>query len=223
MRVLAVVPVKPLGRALGRLAGVLAPRERRELQDAMLADLLSACAGCRDLAGTLVVTADPTAAALARAHGAQVLPDHAPPQGMNPAVAIGQARAAATGMHAVLVLTADLPLAAPADLSAIIDASPGEDGLVLVPSRDGTGTNALLISPPGGMPTRLGPDSRALHTAAAAAAGLRVRELERPRVALDVDTPGDLLLLAGSDLPGRATALCARIGVTGRLAAGIAP
>jgi 2-phospho-L-lactate guanylyltransferase len=223
VRVLAVVPVKPLGRALGRLAGVLAPGERRELQDAMLADLLAACAACPDLAGTLVVTADPTAARLARTHGARVLPDHAPPQGMNPAVAIGQARAAATGMDAALVLTADLPLAGPADLSAIVAARPGEDGVVLVPSRDGTGTNALLIAPPAAMPTRLGPDSRARHAAAAAAAGLRLRELERPWVALDVDTPEDLLLLASSGRPGRATALCARLGVSGRVAAGIAP
>ena len=43
MTAAAVIPVKPIDRALGRLASVLSPGERRELQAAMLLDLLDAC------------------------------------------------------------------------------------------------------------------------------------------------------------------------------------
>jgi len=122
VNVLAVIPVKPLGRALGRLSAVLTRPERRELQAAMLMDLLDACTTCPALAGVLVVTSDPAAAELAAGYGAAVLPDHDPPQGMNPAVAVGQAHAAARGYDAALVLTADLPLVESEDLGLLLAA-----------------------------------------------------------------------------------------------------
>ncbi len=50
MTVGAVIPVKPIARALGRLAAVLSPAERQQLQSAMLLDLLDACrrSACRE-------------------------------------------------------------------------------------------------------------------------------------------------------------------------------
>lgn len=220
MSVQAVVPVKPLGRALGRLAAVLSPAERRDLQAAMLADLLAACRDCAALAGVLVVSADPAAGELAAGFGARVLPDHAPPQGMNAAVAIGCADAARRGLRA-LVLTADLPLTRPGDLAAIVAAGEAGPGVVLVPSRDGTGTNALLLDPPEAMPTRLGPDSRARHRRLARERGLALRELALPRVALDVDTPADLAAVAtGGHGWCRTVDVCLRHGLAARLAVG---
>jgi 2-phospho-L-lactate guanylyltransferase len=219
---LAVIPVKPLGRALGRLSAVLTRPERRELQAAMLMDLLDACVACPALAGVLVVTGDPAAAELAVGHGAAVLPDHHPPQGMNPAVAVGQVHAAARGYDAVLVLTADLPLVEPEDLAAAVAAAPeGVPRVVIVPSRHGTGTNALLIGPPAAIPTRLGPDSRARHRAEAAAAGAHVAEVVLPWVGLDIDTPEDLTLLLAADRPSRARDACRGMALTSRLEAGI--
>ncbi|HWH15128.1 MAG TPA: 2-phospho-L-lactate guanylyltransferase [Miltoncostaeaceae bacterium] len=224
MSVQAVIPVKPLGRALGRLAAVLAPAERRDLQAAMLADLLDACRGCAALDALLVVTSDPAAGQLAAGFGARLLPDHAPPQGMNAAVAIGRADAARQGRRA-LVLTADLPLTRPEDLAAIVAAAPAvAGGVVLVPSRDGTGTNALLLDPAEAMPTRLGPDSRAQHAALARERGLVLTELALPRIALDVDTPADLApIAAGAHGWCRTTEVCVRHGLAGRLTVGTAP
>ena len=80
---------------------------------------------------------------------------------MNAAVDRGLAEAvAAAGAEAALVLTADLPLAQPGGHRR----GPGRRaagplGRLLVPSRDGTGTNAMLLRPPGGAAPRLGPDS----------------------------------------------------------------
>jgi 2-phospho-L-lactate guanylyltransferase len=217
----AVIPVKPLGRALGRLAAVLSPSERRDLQEAMLDDLLTACAGCPDFAGLLVVTSDPQAAALAARRGARVLPDHDPPQGMNAAVAVGCADAARRG-RAALVLTADLPLAHPEDLAGVIAAAPPNGGVVLVPSRAGTGTNALLIDPADAMGTLLGPDSRVRHRALAGELGLALVEVVVPRIGLDVDTPADLAALVAGPWSCRTTDVCARGGLADRLTAGIA-
>ncbi|MFN8111283.1 MAG: 2-phospho-L-lactate guanylyltransferase [Thermoleophilia bacterium] len=222
MNVVAVIPVKRFGRALGRLAGVLSREERADLQAAMLTDLLEACTACPRLAGVTVVSSDPQATALAAGAGARTLPDHDPPRGMNAAVAIGRSDAAARGADAVLVLTADLPLAAPNDLAAVVDAL-GTAGGVLVPSRDGTGTNALLLRPPEAMGTHLGPDSRAQHHRHAGRVGLVLRDHEVPGIAVDIDTPDDLALLLAAPRSTHAQRVCRRMGLDERLAAAGAP
>jgi 2-phospho-L-lactate guanylyltransferase len=217
----AVVPVKPLRGALRRLASSLEAPVRRELQVAMLTDVLGACAGTPALAGVMVVTSDPDAAALARRIAdAQVVPDHDPPRGMNAAVVRGLAAVATRGAEGALVLTADLPLARPADIAALLGHRLAAPSAVLVPSADGTGTNAMLLRPPGALRPRLGPDSLARHTAQAARRGLVLARLELANLALDIDTPRDLaaLMAGGGDCATLET--CARLEVGLLLGAG---
>jgi len=217
----ALIPVKRLGGALRRLASALDAPVRRELQVAMLDDVLSACAAVPGLSGVLVVTSDPDAAALARARaGARVIPDHDPPRGMNGAVARGLGALADDGVPAALVLTADLPLAGPDDIAAVLAASVPGPSAVLVPSHEGTGTNAMLLRPPGAIVPRLGPDSLARHLEAAARAGVVVRRLERAALGLDIDTPRDLADLVARAIPCATTAACARLQIVERLGAG---
>jgi len=219
----ALVPVKRLRGALRRLAGALEAPLRRELQMAMLHDVLSALAGAPGLAGVMVVTSEPRAAELARAlAGARVVPDHDPPRGMNGAVSRGLGALADAGAEAALVLTADLPLARPDDVGAILAAGTPGPSALLVPSHEGTGTNAMLLRPPGVIVPRLGPDSLAGHLAEAAQAGVPVRRLERPGLALDIDTPADLAAFVARGAPGATGAACARLQIAERLGAGSA-
>jgi 2-phospho-L-lactate guanylyltransferase len=213
--------VKPLRGALRRLTSALEAPVRRELQVAMLTDVLGACAGARDLAGVLVVTSDPDAARLGRAiAGARVVPDHDPPRGMNAAVVRGLAAVAAAGADAALVLTADLPLARPEDIAAIVAAAPPAPAALLVPSADGTGTNAMLLRPPGVLDPRLGPDSYARHLAQATRRGLVSARLDLPRIALDIDTPADLAALVARGGDCGTLAVCARLRIVERIEAG---
>ena len=69
--------------------------------------------------------------------------------------------------------------------------------MVIVPDRHGTGTNALLLSPPDAIAPSFGPGSRARHEEAARAAGVAVALEEPPSLVLDVDTPEDLAELSG--------------------------
>ena len=68
--------------------------------------------------------------------------------------------------------------------------------MVIVPDRHGAGTNALLLSPPDIVDFAFGPGSRQTHADRARRAGAVLVELDGP-LALDIDTPEDLLLAEG--------------------------
>jgi 2-phospho-L-lactate guanylyltransferase len=64
--------------------------------------------------------------------------------------------------------------------------------VVIVPDRHGTGTNALLLTPPDVMRPSFGEGSFARH---AALAGEALCVVNIPSLGLDVDTPEDLAAL----------------------------
>ena len=202
-RTWALVPIRGLATAKTRLGPDLDPARRRSLVEAMLRRTLAATRDARSIAGTIVVTKDPDVAGLAQAHGAIGLVEHL--AGLNEAIDAARSLAVARGATAVLVLPADIPGVSPGAIDALtgeavtaIAAEPPGRGLVaLVADRHGRGTNALLLSPPAIAAPRFGEASRAAHRGAAEAAGARWLELDGP-LALDVDTPADLLLAAAS-------------------------
>ena len=214
----AVVPVKRLGYALGRLSGVLDRAERRVLQSAMLGDVLAALAGSARLGEIVVVTSDQRARAVAESIGARTVADHDPPEGINAAVSLGLD---ALDAHSALVVVSDLPLITTADVDHLIGAAPEGDAVVLARSQDGTGTNAMLITPPGAFAPNLGPGSLALHVAQSAAIGVSAEVVYHPGIGLDVDTPDDLAELVRREPGGATGRALARLGL-GQPASGAA-
>ena len=209
--IVAVVPVKPLHEALGRLAGVLGSEERRELQEAMLHDVLDACAAAESIDEVVVVTCDPDAAAIAYEHGVGTMPDHVPPRGMNAAVGLGLAYASESGADAAIVVTADLPLADGDDLDALVSGLPGRPGVAIAPSLDWTGTNVMVLAPADALRPELGIGSLERHTVQAAVRGVGLLLVDRPRLALDIDTPSDLTMLGRSRESSLARVTCERL------------
>jgi 2-phospho-L-lactate guanylyltransferase (CobY/MobA/RfbA family) len=68
--------------------------------------------------------------------------------------------------------------------------------VVLTPSHDRDGTNAVLAAPPDALfPLSFGPGSFARHLAAAGMMGLACRVVELAGLGLDVDEPRDLQAL----------------------------
>jgi 2-phospho-L-lactate guanylyltransferase len=192
-RVWAVVPIRGLETAKTRLGEGLDPEERLELVTWMLRRTLRATRDASSIAGTVVVTMDPTAAGLATAHGAIGLVERAP--GLNPAIEAGRSVAVARGASAILVLPADIPGVNPRALDELVgEAARGGPGTVvaIVPDQHRAGTNALLMSPPEVIAPRFGAGSREAHAAAARAAGATLIEAGGP-LSLDIDTPADLL------------------------------
>jgi len=199
LRTVAVLPVKSFPKAKQRLTAGVEPSLRRELAAAMFADVLAALAASA-VDDVVVVTAGAPAAAHAAAHGARVVSDAE--QGHNAAAQIGVEAALALGAERALLVPGDCPMLDPGEIDQLLARQGGERSVLIVPDRHGTGTNALLITPPDALTPAFGPGSCRRHAALAAAQGIAHAVIEVPSLALDIDTPEDLDALG--DLADRA-------------------
>ncbi|MSO77935.1 MAG: 2-phospho-L-lactate guanylyltransferase [Alphaproteobacteria bacterium] len=191
----AVVPVKDMTQAKQRLAPALPQTGRTALYQAMLEDVLAALKRARGLAGILVVSGDPAAAALATNYGARVLGEAAN-LGHTQAVLAGIELLRREGVAAMLTLPGDVPLVTAAEIEAVLAAhgpAPAmTPAMTIVPSRDEDGSNCIALSPVDAVPLRFGDSSFRSHLAAARARGIEPKVLRLAGIGLDIDTPADL-------------------------------
>ncbi len=191
MSLCAIVPVKALHESKSRLRDVLTPVGRVELTREMLLNTLRELAEVREIERTLVVSADSTVLALARERGAEVIEERGPPS-LNKALSQATAVASEMRAEAVLILPADLPLLQAADVQDLVGRAHDPPVVVVSPDRKRSGTNALLMAPPGTIKYGFGPDSFERHVRSAEASGARVEIIELPNLGLDLDAPEDL-------------------------------
>lgn len=196
MRTVAILPVKSFAAAKQRLRDSL-PAERREaLVQAMFIDVLNALGGV-DLDAILVVTASCAARRIALDHGAEVVTDLQ--TGHNEAANLGIAVALERGAQRVLLVPGDCPALDPQELDALLGRSSEPPCVLVVPDRHGTGTNALLLTPPDAVAPAFGPGSCERHMSIARTAGISAEVVRIPSLALDIDTPDDLASLSQLD------------------------
>lgn len=194
-RVVAIVPIGVLEGAKSRLGETLDAEERRDLVDGMVYRTIQAALAAPGIAETLAVSPDPEALEQAALLGARTLRQRS--QGLNQGLTEARDDAVAGGADAIAILPIDLPLISGDAIAELVAplAVVGERPLVIVaPDRHGRGTNGLVLAPPGAIPFAFGGDSRAAHAACAESSGARYVEVDGP-LALDVDTPDDLLLV----------------------------
>lgn len=202
MSIWAIVPVKPLRRAKTRLANVLTPEQRYQLASMMLRQVLSVLQNAPQVAGTLVISRDTEALAIAREMGARTIQESSASD-LNPALTRATEIIRVWGAGAVLIVPADLPFVNEADIASI--AAMGRDEPCIVISTDvvRSGTNALLVRPPGLITYAYGEESYQYHSEAARRAGAAVHVYESERLMLDIDVPEDLvsynLLVGGGE------------------------
>jgi 2-phospho-L-lactate/phosphoenolpyruvate guanylyltransferase len=204
------MPVKDTVQAKQRLAALLPAARRRELALAMFEDVMTAVTAVRELAGIVVVTVDPAAAAIAARHGARVMSEGAC-EGHTGAVMSAARRLAADGFG-LFTLPGDIPLVESNDVSHLVavhcaSADREAGAFTIVPARDELGSNAVLCSPADAVPLRFGDNSFFPHLDAARAHGIEPEVVHLPRIALDIDTPEDLALFLRTPSQTRAHAL----------------
>jgi 2-phospho-L-lactate/phosphoenolpyruvate guanylyltransferase len=210
----AILPVKRFAEAKRRLGSGLDDERRVALVAAMLEDTLEAISAARSIERTIVVSGDPRAQEIVATAGtAEVLPDPAD-EGHVVAALAGIARAEVEGAECVVLLPGDCPLLDPKEIDSLLTGVPSSY-VAIVPDRHGTGTNALVLAPPGAIEPAFGEGSRDRHVAAARAAGVPYAVEELSSLALDLDTPGDVVALTRelAERPGRARRTAKALGI----------
>ena len=193
MRTIAVLPVKRFDDAKQRLDATLSAGTRRALAEAMVTDVLHALRRAERIDGVVVVTGESGAEALARAYDAERSP--------TTTAATRTRRAPASTGRSSAAPSACCSCPATARRSTrrgrrAAGRRHERAGVVIVPDRHGTGTNALLLAPPDAIAPSFGPGSRERHEEAAAPAARAGGSRELPSLVLDVDTAEDLAVAA---------------------------
>lgn len=189
-----LIPLKDPIRAKTRLAELLSLDERQRLVWAMFEDVSRAVRKASKPDCVVVVTNYARAVERARAFEWEVLIEDSQ-HSESASVDWASGVLAERGVDTVMRLPADLPLVQAEDIDALLSTRLDFPGAVLVPSREGTGTNAIIRTPPALFPSRFGPDSLALHRQEAAKVGVECMVVENGRIALDIDEPADVEVL----------------------------
>jgi 2-phospho-L-lactate guanylyltransferase len=196
--------VKDLHNAKRRLMGVLTPGERFALAEVMLADTIRAVKSVRRAEKIFVITNYEPAMRLAEENRWEVLLEESQiseSDSVDSASRICELR----GVTGLLRIPLDVPLVQARDIDDLLAVECNEPALVIVPSRDGMGTNAILRMPPALFPSHFGMGSFAKHVGEAERVGARVIFRRSPRLEMDVDEESDLRALLQHDLSGTET------------------
>jgi 2-phospho-L-lactate/phosphoenolpyruvate guanylyltransferase len=194
----ALVPVKALNVAKSRLAAYLSWQQRESLVLDMLHHVLQILLASCLFERVSVVSPDTRVLENAQFWGAQPLKEER--HGHNFALQAAAMREQAAGATAILTISADLPLLCICDIQGMIEQS-RQHAVVLAPSQDGTGTNAILMHPPLALPYLFGLNSRQRFQQAARQQKLSSTVYTSIGLAMDIDTIDDLQRLR--DKPGR--------------------
>ena len=216
MKQALLIPVKELDNAKHRLSGLLSPEERRELAWLMLNGVLEEAAGLGDSLRKVIVSSYGPALALGERLGFESLGEQRQVSESD-SVDRASAQLEQEGVDGVLRLPLDLPLLAVEDLRRILERGAAGLAAVLVPSRDGRGTNALYRSPPGLFPSRFGADSLALHERLARERGAPYAIEPLQSLALDIDDEADLRALLEQRTACPAKEYLERLGLRERI------
>ncbi len=178
--------------------------ERIALADALWQDFFEVARATRGIDRIVVVSAESSVLDRAEQLGWEVLAE-SQQRSESDSVDFASRWCADRGVDALLRVPVDLPLVEPADIESLFDSLPKPPGTLLVPSRDGDGTNALLRTPPAHFPSRFGPGSFALHMAEGARCGSRIQIVRNERLEFDLDDMEDLQALSTAGVRPGAT------------------
>jgi 2-phospho-L-lactate guanylyltransferase len=188
-RVHAIVPMKIIRESKTRLTS-LGARERAQLSVAMLSNVLAALRKSRGISDVTVVSADKAVSRIAHRYSAKFLWEGKSPE-LNRALRIAIRRLAHRKTEAAMIVHADLPLVTPRNIDRFLVRSKHSE-VAIVPCKNGTGTNALLLRPSSAISPVFGKTSFKAHLSQAKKKELRWMVLRIPEIQFDIDDPEDL-------------------------------
>jgi 2-phospho-L-lactate guanylyltransferase len=211
-----LIPVKDPSTAKTRLAGLFSPEERVRLAWAMFEDVSHAVSATTTPDRVVLVSSSEPAIERAQSLGWEVLVEQSQ-QSESASVDWASRVLAERGFDMVMRLPADLPLIEARDVDELISIELRAPAALLVPSREGTGTNAIIRMPPDLFPSRFGPNSLRLHKQEAARVGVVCLVVSNERIALDIDEPSDLKVLLRLGMSTKTYSIVESLGIEERL------
>src|SRR5258706_3149046 len=150
-----LLPITDLSQAKQCLHPFLSPEDRFALAQAMLAAAIRAVRGGRQADKIFVVTNYAPAMQAAKENGWELLREE---QQISESVSVDAAsrHCASCGVTALLRLPLDVPLVQASDIDELLAVECASPALVIVPSRDSTGTHAILRTPHAFVPSPSG-------------------------------------------------------------------
>lgn len=188
----AVVPLKVLKKSKTRLSPILEPKERAELTIAMLEDVLSALKKSSMVDSITVVSADRNVLRYVRQLGADSLAEGRR-RGLNNAIR-QVIRKRKLSNSVVLVVHADLPLLTSGEVCAFLKEAQ-DCPIAIAPSKDETGTNAMLLNPAQIIHPAFGKESYRRHLSILDRKRIPFKVQRIRGFGFDIDEPNDLLEL----------------------------
>jgi 2-phospho-L-lactate guanylyltransferase len=199
-----LLPVKEFRSSKQRLASWLGPEGREALAREMFEDVWVMLRSSMVRDRMLVISSEPVVIERCRQERVPCLAETAP-RSHSESVMQATQWAMARGVRSLLSIPIDTPAVSPQEIAALEELAP-RYAVVVAPSADGTGTNALLRTPPDAIRPRFGPDSCARHVREAEAQGLTCLVHPIPSLAADIDTLEDAVRFLSLGIPCRTAA-----------------
>lgn len=174
------------------MAQILDLEIRKNLVLSMLSDVLNVVEKITS-AKTYLISADKQVKALSSKFHFTFI-DEFVEEGLNHAISIVINALSQNNEDSLLILPADIPLIEPEDIASILQWNDKFD-LVICRSKDGAGTNALLLKPTYNIQPMFGENSFQKHLMEASEKRLKVKILDINRIAFDIDSIDDLIKL----------------------------
>ena len=185
-----LLPVKEFRHSKQRLNAWLTPRERESLARAMFEDVWNMLRSSSVRDRLFVISSEPLVIERCREEAVPCRSESGQ-RSHNDSVMEATRWAMSRGVTSLLSIPIDTPALTAGEISALAGLAQ-RYAVVVVPSADGTGTNALLRTPPDAISPQFGPGSCKLHVQQAKLKGLSNSVYPVESLAADIDTVEDV-------------------------------
>ena len=191
MKTYAIIPVKSFSKAKTRLN---IPQIKRELLcKAMLEEVLKTLSKCKSIDNIVIVSKDDAAIKLSKPFGAiQIFDDDL---GVNQAVHLADQHISDLECNCSVIFPQDIPMMESSDVDSLLGFLKSRNSVILVPSRQFNGTNALVRYYASSMKTQYDKGSYSYQLDAAKSVTQNISLALIRRMMLDIDDEIDLTFM----------------------------